>query len=153
MEDLNKTPAIIIDGVTYEPTPDPDARRKRTAPDKPIVEYCNTKYYLLNSAKLQMVNDLNCFVGISQVVGKQLLLGSQNKDGETKTKLEEQVRETTWNLCKKYFGLFPHLKREVHYINYVSTEIEKKFGAETENSYREEAKDEIKIFITTYVQI
>jgi hypothetical protein len=70
---------IVIDGVGYPRTPDPDRVRKLIPPNKPIVTYCNTRYYLINSAKVQMVNDLNCIVGIRQALGKELLLQSQTR--------------------------------------------------------------------------
>ena len=73
---------IFIDGKAYPRTPDPDRVRRLIPPDKPIVLYCNTRYFLINSAKLQMVNDLNCIIGISQTLGKQLLLTSQNKEAD-----------------------------------------------------------------------
>ena len=64
---------VIIGGVGYPRTPDPDRVRRLIPPDKPIVLYCNTRYFLINSAKLQMVKDLTCIVGISQKLGKKLM--------------------------------------------------------------------------------
>ncbi len=73
-------PAILIGGVSYQPMPDPEAKRKLKPPtDKPIVEYCGTRYYLINSARLQMANNLRCFVRISITAGKRLLLQAQTK--------------------------------------------------------------------------
>ena len=73
---------IVIGGVGYPRTPDPDRARRLIPPDKPIVLYCKTRYYLINSAKLQMVDQLTCIVGIRRKIGKQLLLTSQNKEAE-----------------------------------------------------------------------
>ena len=73
---------IVIGDKAYLRTPDPDRARRLTQPDKPIVTYCNTRYYLINSAKLQMVNDLTCIVGIPQRTGKDLLEQFHNSKKE-----------------------------------------------------------------------
>ena len=64
---------IIIDGEKFLKTPDPDRKRKLVPPDAPIVTYCSSEYYLINSAKLQSVRDLTLIVGILPSTGKQLL--------------------------------------------------------------------------------
>ncbi len=76
------TDKIIIGDEVYKRTPDPDRARRLIPRDKPIVLYCKTRYYLINSAKLQMVDQLTCIVGIRRKIGKQLLLTSQNKEAE-----------------------------------------------------------------------
>ena len=76
------TEKIKIGDEIYSRTPDPDRVRRLIPPNKPIVLYCNTRYFLINSAKLQAVKDLRLIVGISQKLGKKLLLISQNKEAE-----------------------------------------------------------------------
>ena len=79
---VDTSDTILIDGKLCKRTPDPDRLRRLIPPDKPIVLYCNTRYFLINSAKLQMVNDLKCIVGISQSLGKQLLLNTKTKEAD-----------------------------------------------------------------------
>lgn len=67
------TDKIKIGDKFYKRTPDPEGSRKLNPPNKPIVLYCNTRYFLINSAKLQAVKDLRLIVGISQKLGKKLL--------------------------------------------------------------------------------
>jgi len=69
-----KAETIIIGGVEFIRIPDPDRKRKLVAPtDKPIVRYCNSDYYLINTAKLQSVKDLTLIIGINQSTGIELL--------------------------------------------------------------------------------
>jgi len=62
---------------------------------------------------------------------------------------KEEIQETTWNLCKQYDA---QNKRsdEIRLMNFVSTELEKILSAETENAFREEWTEEVKIFCEKY---
>jgi hypothetical protein len=73
--------SIMIDGKLLPRTPDPDRNRRLKPPtDKPSVWYCNRQYYMLNTAKLQAVDDLTMIVGIKQSTGIRLLKEKEVKD-------------------------------------------------------------------------
>lgn len=61
----------------------------------------------------------------------------------------EEIKETAWNLCKKYDG---SLKRRCNTLltNFVSIELENIFSIETENLYREDWIAEVNIFCSKY---
>lgn len=63
--------------------------------------------------------------------------------------MEEQVRETTWNLCKKY-DMSGKRRVKVLLSNFISTTLERLFGSETENLFRQEWLEEVDIFSQKY---
>ncbi len=62
---------------------------------------------------------------------------------------EEIIREITWNLCKQY-DASNRRREKVHLANLVTTELERCFGAETENLYRQDWQDEVNLFAEKY---
>ena len=62
---------------------------------------------------------------------------------------EEQVRETTWNLCKEYDASGKR-RVKVLLVNFISTKLETLFGSETENLFRQEWLEEVGIFSEKY---
>lgn len=63
--------------------------------------------------------------------------------------MEEEIRETAWNLCKQYDAQ-KRRREKVILAGFVSIELEKKFGWRTENLYRTEAQEEVRIFCEKY---
>jgi hypothetical protein len=62
---------------------------------------------------------------------------------------EEEIRETAWNLCKKY-DLSLRRRDQVLLVNFVSTELEMQFGEEAENYFRDEWLNEVGLFCRQY---
>lgn len=68
---------------------------------------------------------------------------------KTKDETEETIRETAWNLCKKYDS---QNRRPIKILltNFVSTDLEKLFSAETENLFRNEWQEVVALFCRKY---
>lgn len=62
---------------------------------------------------------------------------------------EEEIRETAWNLCKEY-DLSLRRRDQVLLVNFVSTELERRFGEEAENYFRDEWLNEVGLFCEKY---
>ena len=63
--------------------------------------------------------------------------------------MEEEILETTWNLCKKFDSLG---KRRIKMFlqHFISWELEMLFGIEIENDFRHEWMNEVDIFCAKY---
>ena len=75
--------------------------------------------------------------------------GRQHYPEEVWASLTEEIKEMTWNLCKEYDG---SQKRRIKVLlsNFVSTELEICFGEETENFFRNEWQEEVRLFCEKY---
>ncbi len=73
-------------------------------------------------------------------------------EDEDKDPLTEEIRETAWNLCKEFDAGAVSGKHctKVHLTNFVSTKLEERFGAETENLYRTDWQKEVELFCQKY---
>lgn len=61
----------------------------------------------------------------------------------------EQVKEKTWNLCKKY-DTENKRRDKILLTNFITIELEKQFGNEIENLFRSEWQEEVDIFCKKY---
>lgn len=63
--------------------------------------------------------------------------------------MEEKVREAAWNLCKE-FDAKNRRRVKVLLSNFVTTELERQFGSEVENFFRNDWQEEVDIFCKKY---
>lgn len=65
--------------------------------------------------------------------------------------MTEEIRESTWNICKQFDATNTTLPREiVHLSNAVTTTLERKYGEYVENLYREDWQIEVRLFAQKY---
>lgn len=67
-----------------------------------------------------------------------------------KEDIGEEIKEITWNLCKKYYLETKEKVDKVRLQNFVSWELEKEFGEVAENAFRIEWMKEVDLFCEKY---
>jgi hypothetical protein len=62
---------------------------------------------------------------------------------------DEEIRETTWNLCKLYDSQNKR-RHKVLLTNFITSELERLFSEEIENLFRGEWQEEVGLFFEKY---
>ena len=82
-------------------------------------------------------------------IDRQLLARQTREQDALMIEGAETIRETAWNLCKQFDATTVQRNR-VLLTNYVSTGLERRFGEEIENLYREDWLMEVDLFCHKY---